>query len=509
MTRPASRCLLGIRYLTLLLLFVIPSTTAREQTCSATESDFFSDPALHTMAFDIGYGPQEIPAYVQPDVSTFYRLQPGERKPTTPKHNGWAAKFVNMSNKRVRLFWDPMNGGPGSLIANIEPYCAAGTASFPTHAFYMTPVDDESVRLASWAVSPPQSVYFYDPITVDGDEEATQRNLDRLSHEDFELYQRHVDNREFSKRYFEFTGREYLSFYPRARPSHKIWRADYFGQEHWVTTKETHFIAMPEESELGPVKEIGSQRILKESDPRILQQYRSPEPFLNLTLKVLSCAPRAFEIDNFLSQTEVDHIMYLTTGMKLHRSTTAGSNGQLSEEDLGRDSTRNTRTSLNTWVYREKDAIIDTIYRRSADLLRIDEALLRPRSKDELPQVKSKRSLAEALQLVHYDVGQEYTAHHDFGYANIYNEDQPARFATLLLYLNEGMDGGETQFPRWVNAHTRDGLDVVPKVGKAVLFYSQLPDGNMDDWSHHAALPVRRGEKWLMNLWVWDPSYET
>ena len=43
--------------------------------------------------------------------------------------------------------------------------------------------------------------------------------------------------------------------------------------------------------------------------------------------------------------------------------------------------------------------------------------------------------------------------------------------------------------------------DYADVLGKAVLFYSQLPDGNMDDWSHHAALPVKRGEKWLMNLW--------
>lgn len=213
---------------------------------------------------------------------------------------------------------------------------------------------------------------------------------------------------------------------------------------------------------------------------------------------VVGCsAPRAFEIDNFLSQTEVDHIMYLTTGMKLHRSTTAGG----SDRDASRDSTASTRTSLNTWVYREKDTIVDTIYRRAADLLRIDEALLRPRSKDEYPHMKNSKSLAEALQLVHYDVGQEYTAHHDFGYADFSNKAQPARFATLLLYLNEGMEGGATQFPRYVNAENPQGLHVEPKVGKAVLFYSQLPDGNMDDWSHHAALPVKKGEKWLMNLW--------
>jgi hypothetical protein len=396
----------------LLLTLLLNLTTALEQTCSATESDFTNDPALHEMVFDIGYGPQEMLTYIQPDVSTFYQLPEGKRTEATPKHNGWAAKFVNMSNKRMRLFWDPQNGRPGSIIGNVEPYNAAGTASFPGHAFYMTPTDDENNRVASWSVTPPQSVYYYDPITVPGDDEATQRNLDQLSADDFEQYQRHVDNREFSKKYFEFTGREYLAFYPRNRPSHKMWRADYYGQQHWVTTRETHIITLPDEKDLGPVQEIGFKRVLKESDPRILQEYRSPDPILNMTLTVLSCAPRAFEIKNFLSQAEVDHIMYLTTGMKLHRSTTAGANGQLSKEDLERDDTRSTRTSLNTWVYREKDYIMDTIYRRAADLLRIDEALLRPRSPDEHTHLNSQRSLAEALQLVHYDVGQEYTAHH-------------------------------------------------------------------------------------------------
>lgn len=86
-------------------------------------------------------------------------------------------------------------------------------------------------------------------------------------------------------------------------------------------------------------------------------------------------------------------------------------------------------------------------------------------------------------------------AHHDFGFSRIEDDYQGARFATLLLYLNEGMVGGETSFPRWVNAETFKALDVKPEKGKAVLFYSQLPDGNLDDFSHHAALPVTEGEK--------------
>jgi 2OG-Fe(II) oxygenase superfamily len=81
------------------------------------------------------------------------------------------------------------------------------------------------------------------------------------------------------------------------------------------------------------------------------------------------------------------------------------------------------------------------------------------------------------LQLVHYNVTQEYTSHHDFGYARIGEGEQGARFATLLLYLNEDVEGGETSFPRWVNGESFRELTVKPVVGKAVLFYSQLPDG--------------------------------
>ncbi len=44
---------------------------------------------------------------------------------------------------------------------------------------------------------------------------------------------------------------------------------------------------------------------------------------------------------------------------------------------------------------------------------------------------------------------------------------------------------------------------VAPRKGSAVLFYNLLEDGNGDDLSLHAALPVWKGEKWLANFWVW------
>jgi prolyl 4-hydroxylase len=38
-----------------------------------------------------------------------------------------------------------------------------------------------------------------------------------------------------------------------------------------------------------------------------------------------------------------------------------------------------------------------------------------------------------------------------------------------------------------------------------VIFYMKNPDGNLDDLSQHAAMPVLEGEKWFLNLWSWDP----
>ena len=83
---------------------------------------------------------------------------------------------------------------------------------------------------------------------------------------------------------------------------------------------------------------------------------------------------------------------------------------------------------------------------------------------------------------------------------------QPSRFATILFYLNDDMKGGETTFPRWENAESGNQLKVKPERGKAILFYNMLPDGNYDDLSQHVALPVLEGEKWLINLYVYEST---
>ena len=169
-----------------------------------------------------------------------------------------------------------------------------------------------------------------------------------------------------------------------------------------------------------------------------------------------------FEIEDFLSDVEVDHILELGKVMDLGESSTGQGGDKISKSD--------SRTSRNTWVDRETSPIIDAIYRRAADLLRIDEAEFRWRHEEEdhiSRKLSTRHTIAESLQLVHYDVRQQYTAHHDFGYTALSFEPyQNARFATLLFYLNEGMTGGETTFPRWMSADTGKKLTVTPKRGK-------------------------------------------
>jgi len=400
-----------------------------------------------------------------------------------------------MSPNYVDFYWDPQNGGEMTLMNKLKPYQTTGIASFTGHRFYLT-VANSQEKLIRFDVVSGQNNYYYDPINVPMSEERTLENLQKLSTEEYVKYEIMKRNQKFSEKYKEFTGRDYLNMYPRPKPLHYMWRADYFGQTHWVTSKETHFKELPPNSKLRKINKSGVSRVLRDEQPRLLSRFRTDEPYLNMTLKVLSCAPRAFEIMNFLSDTEVDHIIHLANTLHLAESSTS------TDSDVKTD--KNTRSSRNTWVDRNTNPIIDSIYRRAADLVRIDEALLRDRDDNDIPWV-NKGSIAEQLQLVHYNFAQQYTAHHDFGYDAIDSPHQSARFCTLLLYLNEGMSGGETEFPRWFNGETEEGLRIKPVKGKAVLFYDHLPDGNNDDLSQHAANPISGGEKYLINLWLWDP----
>ncbi|CAI7892551.1 unnamed protein product [Closterium sp. NIES-54] len=111
--------------------------------------------------------------------------------------------------------------------------------------------------------------------------------------------------------------------------------------------------------------------------------------------------------------------------------------------------------------------------------------------------VDFERLATSELQLVKYDVGQEYKAHYD---GRMLPDGTLEARGTFLVYLNDGFEGGETYFPNV-------GIKVKPERGKAILWYTHLTDQGIEDSrSKHAGLPVKRGEKYLCTQWFSLPA---
>jgi hypothetical protein len=112
---------------------------------------------------------------------------------------------------------------------------------------------------------------------------------------------------------------------------------------------------------------------------------------------------------------------------------------------------------------------------------------------------------AEILQVLHYQVGEYFAPHYDFwdpGFAGhaVQLRGYGQRVATVLVYLNDDLDGGETEFLRL-------GLRHRGRKGDALLFRNVDAQGQPDRRTLHAGLPPTQGEKWLLSLWIRDRAF--
>ena len=284
-------------------------------------------------------------------------------------------------------------------ICDVEPFGAAGTASYPGNKFQVTLTDKPDKILNTFTTVKGQNIYTFEPFKGD-----YGKAYQKLSAPDFQNYMTQHNNMLFAKQYKAKTGREWLALYGhRFPPRYHMWPAESLGQTHTITTKEIHFVEYPPEEELAKGISLYGPRPEEITRNR---KFRDTYPTMNLTLTVLSAAPRVFEIQNFLSDLEVDHILQIANNKDdLSTSTTrAGKHAHATEQ-------KSSRTSTNTWIGRHESIVLDAIYRRAADVLQIDEKFLRYRRKLEIPEFsESKVGIAESLQLVHYDVGQQYVS---------------------------------------------------------------------------------------------------
>jgi hypothetical protein len=108
----------------------------------------------------------------------------------------------------------------------------------------------------------------------------------------------------------------------------------------------------------------------------------------------------------------------------------------------------------------------------------------------------------EGSAILHYEPGQQFLRHYDFlegggsGIARqiaLYGQ----RVATVLLYLNDDYEGGETEFPLLPWRYKG-------RKGDALYFLNVERSGAPDRRTLHAGLPPVQGEKWLLSQWVRD-----
>jgi len=196
---------------------------------------------------------------------------------------------------------------------------------------------------------------------------------------------------------------------------------------------------------------------------------------LSSGFKVLSWKPRVFLWRKFVSDEEADHILEKSAHL-VERSKVA------TEDGAGAESTH--RTSYGVFIsHLQDDPIVKGIESRIA----------------EWTHIPSENG--ETMYLLRYEKGQEYKPHHDF-FSDEENVKRGGnRVATVVMYLAEPEEGGETIFPKI-------GLEIPIKKGDAVLFWDYKTDNTPDDMTLHAGKPVLKGTKWALTRWLRMRKFE-
>lgn len=181
-----------------------------------------------------------------------------------------------------------------------------------------------------------------------------------------------------------------------------------------------------------------------------------------------------FEIEDFLPTHVCDKLVSMADTKGVEASTIIDNRGD-KVLDLF------IRKSRQTWLKDEEDEEVARISECVANLT-------------QLPV-----SHQEELQVVRYPSGGYYNAHFDASFhpdvIPVMNKGCGPRLYTVLIYLNDDFEGGETDFPEI-------GVTIKPKKGKAILFQNIDECQDLIPESMHAGCPVTKGTKWIANKWV-------
>ena len=221
-------------------------------------------------------------------------------------------------------------------------------------------------------------------------------------------------------------------------------------------------------------------------------------------IEQISTAPRAYVWHGFLTPEECAHVIAAAEPLVERSGVIDSKTGAPAFDPI--------RTSYGAFLPIGYDEVISRIEQRAAEWAMIPVGH------------------QEQLHVLRYDVGQQYKDHWDAFDAGVRDKidfgNGRQRLATILMYLNDVEEGGETVFPhdtaRWSETADRTGGNLGesgwsecasrgpaarPVKGDALLFYDLDLKGDFDKAALHAGCPVLRGTKWTATKWIHEMPF--
>jgi prolyl 4-hydroxylase len=268
-------------------------------------------------------------------------------------------------------------------------------------------------------------------------------------------------------------------------------------------------------------------------------------------LKTLSMRPLLFQVDNLLDDDECHYLIdqaaprLIQSKVKIDVDNNSVRGQEVVVgENIGGGTSGDVKTRSSRGLFMSS--------REHTTLKRIDERI------SNLTGLNIMN--IEDVQILKYEVGDYYLPHNDYLSPQLYQSHSMVklthaghknRLVTVFWYMNSNVSGGCTSFPHAphhnsfatqavggeapytsdydvsasevkikMNSNNNNetvkqvqdmidcdyGLRIHPRKGRAIIFYTLLPNGDGDMYSEHAACAVKKGTKWAANKWIWNQA---
>lgn len=211
------------------------------------------------------------------------------------------------------------------------------------------------------------------------------------------------------------------------------------------------------------------------------QDFESDALEYNISLTTLSISPRVFLVDGLLTNEEIDYFVQ-KGGEGMFQSKVGEPTDSVSQEGSYYSEYRRSQQQWFGAITHNYDRGFERLQRRASILAR------------------TPFDLVEDIQVLRYEPGGHYYTHYDWIDSNSvpdnpYYANGGNRFLTILVYLSEVEEGGQTIFPKTNSSQHEfteeqkcaddfECLKVYPKKGQAVFWYNLLEDGHMNGITH-------------------------